>query len=281
MINNNFQGGIKLKKPWILIIIGGCVGLIALLFIHDEVEKTIDINTSKNLYDSAVIESGADPQKYTPYQKSLIYEMSNLTYIKDFHEEEYISKSVTPNIFRRKWGTEDIIDINKRLDLDTDISLFEAENEYFIILSFELPYTFNESQNQIGFIDFRYSNNFAIESSLTISYLDNHKENLLYMRYPHNLSTYNDYHITTIVQNTAYVNSLTKPNLIYTYVINVIPTTDNDLDIDMYLGMDIDLYLLKQDAYQQVQIGFNYFYEENPKFLVTRKSVQYRKESNL
>jgi hypothetical protein len=83
-----------------------------------------------------------------------------------------------------------------------------------------------------------------------------------------------------IYQNSTYINQIFKPSLIYTYVISIKPTSDNDLNLDMYLGMDIDFYMIDLYSNNSVQIGFNEFKASNDTFLVTRKSVQYRKEIN-
>ena len=266
-----------MKRPWILIIIGAFAFLIFMFSYRDTDENFLPIYEKDDLYDEAMLASGYDANDFTPYQSYVIYNQPNLSYVKSFHEEDYTGISVNPIVFERDWGESSFVAWDETLTLDTHVTLFETENRYLIILTFERPYTYSTTQNHIGYIDVRYSNNFQINTSVQISYIDDDNEYVLYSAAVYASS---DNGMMPIVQNTKAINDIFKPHLIYTYIINVTPTDDNDLDIDMYLGMDIDIYMLDANANQSVQIGFNEFKLSKQRFLVTRKSVQYRREIN-
>ncbi|AUD64507.1 hypothetical protein BK011_02000 [Tenericutes bacterium MZ-XQ] len=264
-----------MKRPWILIILGILVILTLMLTYNNNDENFLPIYEDTEIYSEALIKTGANESDYTPYQTWVIYNQEDLSYVKKFHEEAYTGLSSNPVVFMRDWGEASKVDWDQSLDLETDISLFESDQQYLIILTFEIPYVYTTSQNQIGYIDIRHSNNFYISSSLHISYVDDNKEYILSAT---SLFPNNHLEMIPIYQNTTPINQIIKPSLIYTYIFNVHPTSDNDLGIDMYLGMDIDIYMPKPNTNNAVQIGFNEFKEANHIFLVTRKSVQYRKE---
>lgn len=264
-----------MKRPWILIILGILVILTLMLTYQSNDENFLPIYEDSDIYNEAIIKTGANSDDYTPHQKWVIYNQEELSYVKKFHQEDYTGISSNPVVFMRDWGEASKIEWDQTLDLETDISLFESDQEYLIILTFELPYGYTTSQNQIGFIDLRHSNNFAISWSQYISYIDEDSE---YMLYSTSIYSQNNLEMIPIYQNTTSIQEIIKPSLVYTYIFNVYPTSDNDLDIDMYLGMDIDIYMPKVNANNKVQIGFNEFKEANDIFLVTRKSIQYRKE---
>jgi K+ transporter len=266
-----------MKHPWILIILGMFVIIILMLTYKNNDENFLTIYEDTDTYTEALIKTGANKDEFTPYQKWVVYDTEDLNYVKKFHDEDYTGISTNPVVFERDWGEGSKVEWDQPLELDTDISLFEKDDAYLVILTFELPYAYASIQQTIGYIDVRHSNNFYISTNMQISYLDDDQE---YVLYATALSTRDDNEMFPIYQNSTYINQIFKPSLIYTYVISIKPTSDNDLNLDMYLGMDIDFYMLDLYSNNSVQIGFNEFKASNDTFLVTRKSVQYRKEIN-
>lgn len=265
-----------MNKSWVLIPIGALTILLVFLiyaFVDHNPSTIYETNDAHDAYMNTI---GLDPTQFTPYQKQVIYESDDISYVEALHEEPYSGISVEPIVFERSWGSGIRPNWDESLNLDFDVHLFEREYSYLAIMTFTLPYAYQNERLVMGYIDFRYSNNFDITTSLRMSYVDDDKEYALYSTM---VSKDSDFGMYPIYQNTQQINKLIKPRLIYTYIISINPTDDNDLDTDMYLGMDIDVYMHGINTTASVQLGFNEFKLVDERYLVTRKSVQYRKET--
>ncbi|KFZ27625.1 MAG: hypothetical protein KQ78_00164 [Candidatus Izimaplasma bacterium HR2] len=224
-------------------------------------------------YDEHMIEIGLNPEDFLSSQKQPLSDY-NWIYVKEFKDAEYILPSTQNVMYSRSWSISSKVDENAESIINPDVYLFENSNMYYMMATFVIPYSYNSTPQDIGFIDIGYSNNFKLSCYYSISYMDNDKEYLL----QNGVLSFVDETTIPIKQNTNSIGFVSLSDLIYTYTCSAYPTEDNDLLNDMYFSVDLDFYMLKNIYVEKVQVGFNEFLvnKNYDIYSVIRKSVTYK-----
>lgn len=225
-------------------------------------------------YDEHINEIGLNPDDFLPSQKQSLSDY-NWEYIKKFNTTDYIIPSFQDVFYSRDWGVSTAVDWDAKPEINPEVYLFESYDMFYLMATFEMPYSYNSTPQEIGFIDIGYSNNFELSCYYSISYMDDDKEYKLQSEVLY-LGTG-----TTIPvkQNTKSIGFNSISNLIYTFTCSALPTEDNNLLNDMYFSVDLDFYMSKTSYTDKIQVGFNEFIISDNRdiYSVIRKSVTYER----
>ncbi|MBN2540752.1 MAG: hypothetical protein JXB08_04435 [Bacilli bacterium] len=261
-------------KKILIILISFCVLVLATNVIYISLSDSTGLEVV-NLedYDSYMEEQGLDADGFTSSQKQSLFEQQ-ARYSGDFVSTEYIAPSTNEILFSRDWSLSGSVDRTIECPISPDVFLFSDGNQYIILAKFTVPYSYNTSDTQLGFIDVGYSNNYRLSFSYSISYV---KQGIEYQIQSGQLPFVDGTTYIPIHQNRSRIASLSYPELIYTIYGTAIPTEDNDLMDDLYFGIDLDFYFLKSSDQETILIGFNEFSNtyEHDIYTVTRRSIQY------
>jgi hypothetical protein len=259
----------KLKTVLISLILLGLLAMVILIVTHE----TSGILVENYDWQDTYIESiGLTPNEFLASQKQTLAE-HNYEYLHMFDTTQYIAPSTQEVMFSRNWSHQRLVNEKAESIIDPDVYLFENSDSYYVLATFEIPYSYNSTPQDIGFIDIGFSNNFELSWYYSISYMDKGNQYLLQNGILDSSSG-----IIPIKQNMNSLGFLNLSKLIYTFTCQIIPSQDNDLEDDMYLSLDLDFYMLIDHYLDTVQIGFNEFKVNTNynTYSVLRKSTTYQ-----
>lgn len=264
-----------MKRMWLIIVSILVISGIRIAFIEMSEPVGMKLVEDEN-FDMKLLENDINPDGLSLVEKEFLTSR-DWNYVDVFYDSTFVTPSAGYVDFNRHWQYQRLVNEDIEVDVEIDAKLYQADTEYLVISTFELPYQYSTDNIDLGKIMINYSSKFDVRVEHIITYEQDEEEYQLssYLLLPDESNMYSIPPVDQVLHTTK------VPLITYTYFFYFTPAETYDLTGDFYIDVDIDYFFaINQESFSE-NVGLN---EVNlgtayNMYAVTRKSVKYDKES--